>query len=121
MTDAPHSGGRLRNEISAAIVRLLADHFGRGAMQARTHVTGDVVVCVLGEVLTPAERTLVASGQEDAVRQMRDRFQQVMRDRFVQEIEAISGRRVRSALGDLDVTADVAVQIFLLDAPAEPG
>lgn len=117
MTDAPNPGGRLRNEISAAIVRLLADHFGRGAMEARTHVTGDVIVCVLGQVLTPAERTLVESGQEHAVRELRDRFQRVMRDRFVQEVEELSGRRVRSFFGDLDAPADVAVQVFLL----EPG
>lgn len=109
--------GRLRNEISAAIVRLHSDHYGRGAVRARTYITHDVIVCVLGDVLTAAERTLLDDGQEDAVREVRSRFRKAMRARFVRAVEAIVGGPVRSAFSDVDCASNEAIEVFVLERP----
>src|ERR1700761_5876924 len=51
-------------EISNAAVALHREHFGRGPGAAKTHVTDNLVVCVLNDIFTPLERTLIDAGQE---------------------------------------------------------
>ena len=58
-------------EISNAAVALHREHFGRGPGAAKTHVTDNLVVCVLTDVFTPLERTLIDAGQEARVRETR--------------------------------------------------
>ena len=115
---SPDNPGRLRNEISAAIVRLHSDHYGRGAVRARTHIADDLVVCVLGDVLTPAELTLLAAGEEHAVREVRMRFSRAMRERFREAVEDLLGRRVRSVFSDVDCASNEAIEVFVLEPAA---
>ncbi len=54
--------GTTRETIGREIVRLQAEYYGRGPTRARTFATGDVVVVMLEETFTPAERTLISRG-----------------------------------------------------------
>src|ERR1700742_4836859 len=58
-------------EISNAAVALHREHFGRGPGAAKTHLSDNLVVCVLTDVFTPVERTLIEAGQEARVRDTR--------------------------------------------------
>jgi uncharacterized protein YbcI len=106
--------GRAREQISAGIVRLHSDYYGRGPTKAKTHIDGNLVAVVLEETFTRAERTLVERGEKEAVQQIRRRFQQQMADDFTAIVEQATGRVVSAFLSETNLEADVSVEIFLL-------
>src|SRR5215217_9194705 len=62
--------------VSNAMVRLHKEQFGRGPTNARSYFAGpDALLCVLQDVLLPAERKLVELGNADHVRASRVAFQ----------------------------------------------
>ena len=84
------------------------------AYQGKTYFQDDLVVVLLEETFTPAERTLIERGESQGIQDIRRRFQQAMRDEFVSVIEQATGRRVRSFLSETDLEQDVSVEVFLL-------
>jgi uncharacterized protein YbcI len=113
---APRAGD-LKQSISDAVVRVSSSFVGRGPTRAKTYINGHVVFCVMQDTLTQGERSLVADQQGDAVREMRRRFQDGMRQPLCAAIEELTGRRVVSFLSDNDVVAETAIEAFLLDGP----
>ena len=109
----------LRQAISDAIVRVSADFIGRGPTRAKTYINGDVVFCVMEDTLTRGERSLVADGDGEAVRQMRRRFQDAMRRQVCTAVEALTERKVMSFLSDNDIEAETAIEVFILDGPVD--
>jgi uncharacterized protein YbcI len=107
--------GAARSAIANAIVRLHAEHFGRGPTRARAHVAEDFVLVVLEDVFTTAERTLVAAGRGAQVVATRGAFADVMRDRFCRAVESATGRRVRAYFGETHVDPEMAVELFVLE------
>jgi uncharacterized protein YbcI len=110
----------MRSAISQAIVRLHAEHYGKGATQAKTYAWDDLVVCVLRDVLTTGERTLVERGRPEAVHEVRRAFQASMADVFTATIERITGRTVLSTQSTVDTANGVGYEIFLLSPVARP-
>jgi uncharacterized protein YbcI len=106
--------GDVRAEISSEIIRLQAEYYGRGPTKARTYIVEDVVVVVLEETFTRAERTLIERGDREAIQQIRRRFQQHMAESFISVVEQATGRKVRSFLSDTDVGQDISIETFLL-------
>lgn len=106
--------GNARATISREIVRLQADHYGKGPTKARTYMFDDLVVVVLEETFTKAEKTLVERGERDAIQHIRRRFQQQMADGFVAVVERATGQKVRVFLSETDIESDVSVETFLL-------
>jgi uncharacterized protein YbcI len=106
--------GEIRATISREIVRLQAEYYGKGPTKAKTYVFDDLVVVVLEETFTRAEKTLVQRGEADAIQHIRRRFQQQMADSFIGIVEQATGRRVRAFLSETDVDQDVSVETFLL-------
>ena len=100
--------------ISNAIVRLHKRYFGKGPTKARAYFAGDVITCVLSDVYTRAERTLIESGRETTVLRQRWELQQAVRDEFVAEIEAITGRKVIGFFSGNQPEPDLSVEVFVL-------
>jgi len=114
------SGERAREsqlaECSRAMVRLYKEQFGRGPTKARTNYAGpDTLICTLEDSLTPAERNLVALGEQQKMRDVRLFFQHATEDAFVGAIEEIVGRKVRGFVSGMDVNKDIASEIFYLE------
>jgi uncharacterized protein YbcI len=109
-----HGIGNVRSQIATAIVRLQAEYYGKGPTKARTHISDDLVVVVLEESFTRAERTLIGRGEADAIKDIRRRFQQAMKEEFVAVVEQATGRVVRSFMSETDLETDVSVEVFLL-------
>jgi uncharacterized protein YbcI len=107
--------GSARSAIANAIVRLHAEHFGRGPTRARAHVAEDFVLVVLEDVFTTAERTLVAAGRGEEVRRSRDAFNDVLRERFVAAVEDATGRRVRAFMCQTNIEPEMALEVFILE------
>jgi uncharacterized protein YbcI len=116
---APPRARDLRQAISDAIVRVSADFIGRGPTRAKTYINGDIVFCVMEDTLTRGERSLVADGDGESVRQMRRRFQDAMRRQVCTAVEALTERKVISFLSDNDIEAETAIEVFILDGPVD--
>ena len=115
MSEAEQSAlGEVRATIARQIVRLQAEYYGKGPTKARTYITEDLVVVVLEETFTRAEKTLVERGEADAIQDIRRRFQQQMAAEFISVVEQATGRQVRAFLSDTAIEQDVSVETFLL-------
>jgi uncharacterized protein YbcI len=119
-SEFPHTSerGAARSAIANAVVRLHAEHFGRGPTRARAHVAEDFVLVVLEDVFTTAERTLVSAGRAAEVRASRRAFADVMRPRFCGAVEAATARRVRAYISEIHVEPEMAVELFVLEPDA---
>ncbi|MEA2194219.1 MAG: hypothetical protein QOG42_653 [Solirubrobacteraceae bacterium] len=108
------SRGEAAQAISNALVRLLRDYTGRGPTQAYTTITDTHVIVVLRDALLKAERSLVKDGHQEAVIDMRRRFQRTMKGALVAAIEENTGREVLAFLSDHHIDPDIAVEVFIL-------
>src|SRR4051812_27489339 len=106
--------GEMRATISNEIVRLQAEYYGKGPTRAKTYIVEDLVVVVLEETFTRAEKTLAERGERDAIQHIRRRFQQQMADSFTSVVEQATGRKVKAFLSETDIDTDVSVETFLL-------
>ena len=107
--------GALRSAISQAIVRIHAEHYGKGATQAKTYAWDNLVVTVLRDVLTTAERTLVGVDRADTVREVRTTFQFSLEETFRTAVERLTGRRVLSFMSQIDPDNGLGVEVFVLE------
>ncbi len=123
--DLPDSPARgvLVSQLSREIVQLHARLYGRGPTKARSYLHPDYAVCVLEEIFTTAERTLIVAGSGDHVSETRKKFQDAVKDEFITVVERITGRSVRVFLSQVDVDANLALEFFIFagaeaDAPS---
>jgi uncharacterized protein YbcI len=112
--------GALRSAVSQAIVRIHAEHYGKGATQAKTYAWDNLLVTVLRDVLTVAERTLVEVGRAETVREVRTTFQSTMEQTFCAAVERLTGRRVLSFMSQVDPVNGLGVEVFVLE-PLDDG
>lgn len=109
------SRGQLAAAISNAIVGIHSKHYGKGPTKAKTYLIDDMVVCVMQDVFTTVERTLIDVGKGDLVREVRTTFQYSLRDEFKDAIREIVGREPRSFMSQIDCDADMSLEFFLLE------
>jgi uncharacterized protein YbcI len=114
------TGGQLNAALARAVVRVHRDYVGRGPTKAQAFFRGNVVVVIMEDVMTKAEQSLVASGQDDAVLEMRCRFQKAMGPELREIVERLTGCKVDAFMSDNHIDPDAAVEIFVLDRPV-PG
>ena len=115
---APAIDGAVRSAISQAIVQIHAEHYGKGATQAKTYVWDNLVVTVLRDLLTVAERTLVDVNRVDTVREVRTTFQFSLERTFRVAVEQLTGRRVQSFMSQVDPINGLGVEVFVLEPEA---
>jgi uncharacterized protein YbcI len=113
--------GSTASRISNAAVHLLSEYTGRGPTKAKTVISRDLVVILLQETLTKAERSLAASGDHTFVLDMRRRFQEAMRDDLVAAVEVAMERKVLVFMSTNSVDPDMAAEVFVLEPLADDG
>lgn len=114
------SGGALNAALANEIGKLMADSAGRGATRSRAIFQQDLVVCVLEDSATRAERTLVSAGRAELVRHGRDALQRAMAGQLVAAVERLTGRRVRTFMSGTDEAGGCSVEAFIMEPdPAE--
>lgn len=109
------SRGQVAAAISNAIVGIHSRHYGKGPTKAKTYLIDDMVVCVMQDVFTTVERTLIDAGRGDLVREVRTTFQYSLRHEFRDAVRAVTGRAPRSFMSQIDCDADMAIEFFLLE------
>lgn len=105
--------GALVSQLSREIVQLHARLYGRGPTKARSYLQPDYAVCILEEIFTTAERTLIDAGSADHVRDTRKKFQDAVQEQFIEVVEGITGRKVRVFLSQVDTESNLALEYFL--------
>jgi uncharacterized protein YbcI len=113
----PLEGGRLLSEITNRIVVMMREHYGRGPIKAKTYVLDNLIVCVLSDGFTAIERTMMEGGEPDRVLEMRRDFQRLMKGRYSEMIQALTGRKVLAFLSQAHVEPDLTIEMFLMDGP----
>jgi uncharacterized protein YbcI len=103
-------------QLANEMVRLYKDQFGRGPTQARASwCSDDVLVVVLEDTFTPAERNLVRMGEHARLRETRMFFQYASVREFCEPVERLTGRTVRSFVSGTDTEVDgLSVETFVL-------
>ncbi|MHB1536892.1 MAG: Na-translocating system protein MpsC family protein [Solirubrobacteraceae bacterium] len=104
--------------ISDGMVGLLKEFYGRGPTRAKSYYQDDLVVCLLRGGFSRVERTLLDGGRGLAVIQQRMEFQELMRERFEEVIERVTGRRVVGFMSGNQQDPDLMCEVFVL-APTE--
>jgi len=120
MIDGQQTSARPQlTELSNTAVALHREHFGRGPGAAKTHVADNLVVCVLTDVFTPFEKTLIEAGQEERVRETRAIHRAATEGVYKSRMEAVLGRRIEAHMSSIHVDPDVAVDIFVMSEEIE--
>lgn len=103
-------------QVSRAIVRLYKEHFGRGPESVSTHFSGpDAIVSILGNSLTPVERSLRDLGSRRQLRDIRLMFQHASEEDFRAAVEAACGRKVIGFTSGIDIDHDLSCEVFMLE------
>jgi uncharacterized protein YbcI len=75
---------------------------------------GELLACVMGGVYSDVEKALIEIQRHGLVRDSRIAFQHAMRDRFLTEVERLSGRPVEAFVSDSHVGPDLEIELFVL-------
>ena len=113
-TPAP-VGGQLLTELSNAMVALHRKHFGRGAGAAKSFMFDQIVLCLLTDICTPVEKTLMRVGKVEHVRQTRLMHQIALEEEYKRPVEELTGRKVRAFVSSVHFDPDIAVELFILE------
>ena len=116
------SGSALTRAISAEIVALYASVYGHDRTTATTYINDNVVLCVLENILTADEDTLIDAGSSAEVIDARVAFESDTEDEFTDAIERLTRRKVVAFMSADQTTPGVAAELFFLAAasPARP-
>jgi uncharacterized protein YbcI len=100
--------------ISDGLVALLKEFYGRGPTEAKSYYQDDLVVCLLRGGFSRVEETLLDGGRGAAVIDQRMQFQELMRNRFEEVIEAATGREVIGFMSGNQQQPDMMCEVFIL-------
>ena len=104
------------------MVRLHREHFGRGPGSAKTVISNrEFMVCVLYDILTPVEHTLIRVGKIEHVRETRLMHQIAVEGEFIEVAEQTTGLKVTGFASTVTFDPDRAIEIFFLDPESLPG
>jgi uncharacterized protein YbcI len=117
MDQTAENRGLMLAAVSNAMVKLHKEQFGRGPNQARSYFAGpDMLVCLLTDVLLPAERAMAELGDDTRVRDSRTSFQAATAAKFVTAVEQIVLRKVRAFASGVDVGANIVFENFYFES-----
>jgi uncharacterized protein YbcI len=102
--------------ISNGLVHLMSESYGRGPTKAKTYILDDTYVCcIMHEIFTTAEQTLIEAGEKDLVRRTRIAFQTALADDFKAVVEESLGRRVLTYQSQIVFEPPGCFEFFILE------
>ena len=115
--------GQVEAEISEAIIRFEKEYMGRGPLETKSFIIGDMVLVRLKGVLTQAEHQLAAAkgnarGRE-LIKQVRIELLENGKPLLEEAILKITGQKVRSLHTDISTSTGERVILFSLEGPVE--
>jgi uncharacterized protein YbcI len=113
------SGADLLSRLSTEMVRAQKKYFGRGPSETKSYMLDDFLLIVMRGSQTQAERTMIAFGRTDLVREFRQQFENEMTSRLVGMVEDLTGRKVLGYQSQVLFDPEVVLEIFFFEEPAE--
>jgi uncharacterized protein YbcI len=101
--------------VSNAVGAVLSECYGRGPTKAKSYAFDNYVLCVLEDLLTTVERTLVERGEEDLVRSVRLTFQETVSDRFKEAVGEAMGRKVVAYHSQVTFHPPMGFELFVFE------
>jgi uncharacterized protein YbcI len=100
--------------VSDAVSRLYLDKFGKGAIRTDTTIQEDVIVTVLYDIFTPAEKALIDGGMRNSVLITRQLWQHATEALFREAVGQVTGRTVVAAVSGFAIPEGIATEVFVL-------
>jgi len=114
--DASSGPNNALQVISNGLVHLMSESYGRGPTKAKTYILDDTYVCcIMHEIFTTAEQTLIEAGENDLVRRTRIAFQTALADDFKAVVEDALGRRVLTYQSQIVFDPPASFELFSLE------
>jgi uncharacterized protein YbcI len=118
--NAPLAGDELLAAVTDAMIVIHNRYYHRSPVTAKTLLLGDdLLACVLGDVYTDVEKTMIELQRSTIVEETRNAFQTAMQDKFIGAVESLSGRRVLAFISNHHVGPDIEIELFMLGPHAE--
>jgi uncharacterized protein YbcI len=76
----------------------------------------DLLACLLGDIYTDVEKTMIELQRKAMVHETRSAFQQAMEHRFIDVVEKITGRKVAQFISTHHVGPDLELELFVLES-----
>ena len=119
-TEFPPIGDEVLEAVTVSMVALHERYHGRKPVTAHTRMMGDdMLACLVGDVYTDVEKTLIEMQRQALVHESRTAFQQAMEQRFIGEVQRITRRRVDRFISTHHVGPDLELELFLLGPVTE--
>ena len=113
--EPPLHGDQLLTAVTGSMVALHKRYYHRQPVTAKTQMLGDdLLACVLGGVYTDVEQTMIELERAPSVRDTRNAFQNAMQQKFIDEVERLSGRTVSAFISDSHIGPDIEIELFML-------
>ena len=110
----PLRGDELLTAVTDSMVALHERYHHRAPVSAKTQMLGeDLLACVMGGVYTEVEKTMIELQRRTLVQETRSAFQQAMQQRFIDEVERLSGREVIAFVSNSHVGPDMEIELFI--------
>jgi uncharacterized protein YbcI len=117
--------GQVEAEISEAIIRFEKEYMGRGPLETKSYIIGDMVLVRLKGVLTQAEYQLAVSKDNargrDLIKQVRIELLERGRPLLEEAILRITNQPVKSLHTDISTSTGERIILFTLNAPVDYG
>jgi len=118
MADEASAGDVDLEAVTEAMVALHKRYHGREPASARSQMMGeDMLACLLGDVYTDVEKTMIELQRHALVHETRSAFQHAMERRFITIVERHTKRRVAKFISTHHVGPDLELEIFVLEPP----
>jgi uncharacterized protein YbcI len=94
--------------------------------RARRRASSSTTSCILSDIYTQVEKTLIEAGKADHVRDTRQLHQIAMEADYRSTVEEVTGREVIAFVSSVHIDPDVAFEVFILEPirliePSEDG
>ena len=114
--DIPLEGDELLAAVTDSLVALHKRYHHREPVTSKSMLmSNELLACVMGGVYTEVEKTMIELQHQTIVQETRSAFQTAMQDRFIDEVERLSGRRVLAFISNCHVGPDLEIELFVLE------
>jgi uncharacterized protein YbcI len=76
----------------------------------------DILACLLGDMYTDVEKTIIEMQRKALVYEARSTFQQAMEPRFIEAVQRLTGRRVAKFISTHHVGPDLELELFVFES-----
>ena len=111
----------LLKRLSREMAQIQHDAFGKGPESVSSYMFDDLLLIVMRDGLTVAEKTMLGFGHADLVRNFRQHFENEMTRRLHDMVEQVTGQEVLTYQSQIMFDPDVVVEIFVFERAIEGG